>query len=76
MCNPDEACPDTFFTSSATPPLMMSSARILRNKAKRWYAARELAHHLANEKPHLARDGNAIMVVAEDGRKVETIPLG
>jgi hypothetical protein len=37
--------------------------------------AKDLARHLATDKPLLVRDGNAVVIVAEDGREIGRIEL-
>ena len=67
--------PKFFFNFVGDTPAHDVLGQDFPDEAEALARGRELAHHLATEKPHLVRDGNSIVVVAEDGREVEKIAL-
>ncbi|MGL9622417.1 hypothetical protein QRQ56_31030 [Bradyrhizobium sp. U531] len=67
--------PRYFFNFVGDTPAHDVLGRDFADQTEAIARGRELAQHLVTEKPHLARDGNAIVVVTEDGQEIKKILL-
>ncbi|WP_143130809.1 DUF6894 family protein [Bradyrhizobium arachidis] len=71
----NDAMPRFYFHFVGDTPAHDVLGQEFADEAEARARGRALANHLATEQPHLVRDGNSVVVVSEDGREIEKLPL-